>query len=379
MTRPHILTVSFPILVALAAIHACVVFGEGSTVIEQIADAQRRFRAPYNMIAVRWLPQDFRSEPYLMARSQNSPYGMPTSVPMINIGAADSSPSLFIRQGANRLIREYEAGRHRLPSELARRMRAYIDGAFDERDFRSVWYEMYSPHAFGDSDRTAATIHLYDATSSAGGVDRVAPIENWLQWTFPERAAGLHALIELLFAFQNYDPEVAPLDAFRNLLREAATYVDLFYVSKGIPTTIRLLTTKSRSKVFGNRQTYGFNVDTSAPPSGDGLVVMKIAGAEFVRRFGSHWPVWQRAYELERSPPNPLFEFAPLAHALNSRLGRSAVEYECTTDILRRGGSVGQGAHVPPITSLEQFPTLNSFLDGKFNGMMDRIETPLLF
>ena len=79
--------------------------------VEATADYQRTFQAPLNLIALRWEPV-IDGQQWLLARSQNSPFSVPTSVPMMHVGPEWGSPYRFIEKAAAELADEYSVGHH---------------------------------------------------------------------------------------------------------------------------------------------------------------------------------------------------------------------------------------------------------------------------
>lgn len=343
-------------------------------------DYQRTFRAPLNLIALRWGPVIEGQQWWLLARSQNSPYSVPTSVPMMHVGPEWSSPYKFIERAARELVNEYSSGHHRLEGALATKLRAGIERALASRDPRAVWYQIHLP-AGSYPLPVAATMRSYDSTRFAGAaVPWVkSGLEEWLEWEFPERANSPQtAHLELQFAFRNPLPEIRDLDAFDHLLREVGTYLDLFYVSREIPVVVRFLTTPARARVFHNPLTYGFEIDPAAPtpPS---LVVMKMTGKEFVSRFGTRLPTWQRMYPDVPLPPNALADPEPMRLAVTRKLNRGQRSYDCMQRLLANGSAVGMGVDEPPVFSLEEMPSFLHYLDGLFEALLDAADLPLLF
>ncbi len=347
--------------------------------VEATADYQRAFKAPLNLIALRWGPI-IDGQRWLLARSQNSPFSVPTSVPMLHVGPEWGSPHKFIERAASELTEEYRVGHHRLDDALAARLRASIESALASRDPRAIWYQIHLP-AGSFPLPVAATMRTYDSTVFAGSAvpSSKSALEEWLEWEFPERTTSPQtAHLELQFAFRNPLPEIRDLDAFDHLLREVGTYLDLFYVSRQIPVAVRFITTPSRARVFQNPLTYGFEKDEAAPTPAS-LFVMKMSGEEFVRRFGTSLPTWQRMYPDVSLPANPLADPEPMRSVVMRKLSRARRGYDCMRRILASGSPDGMGIDEPPVFSLEEMPTLLHYLGGRFEALFDAADLPLLF
>ena len=141
--------------------------------------------------------------------------------------------------------------------------------------------------------------------------------------------------MELQFAFRNPLPEIRDLDAFDQLLREVGSYLDLFYVSRSIPVSVRFITTLARARVFQNPLTYGFTKDEAEPEPMRAVVKRRVADAQ--RR------------------------------------------YDCMRQVLASGSALAMGFNEPPVFSLEEMPTLLHYLDGLFEALFDSADLPLLF
>lgn len=347
--------------------------------VQETAEYQRTFKAPLNLIALRWGPV-IDGEQWLLARSQNSPFSVPTSVPMMHVGPEWGSPYRFIEKAAKELADEYTVGHHRLDGALAAKLRGSIEGALASRDPRAIWYQIHLP-ADAFALPVAATMRAFDSTVFAESSVpwRKSPLEDWLNWEFPERATSPQtAHVELQFAFRNPLPEIRDLEAFDHLLREVGTYLDLFYVSRQIPVAVRFITTQARARVFQNSLTYGFAKD-SAAPTPESLFVLKMSGTDFVRRFGSRLPTWQGMYPDVALPPNALADPEPMRTVVKRKLGRAQRSYDCMRQILASGSPVGMGINEPPVFSLEEMPTLLHYLEGLFEALFDAADLPLLF
>jgi len=352
---------------------------EGDDWLAETVQSQRTFQAPLNLVALRWGPT-INGQQILLARSQTNPMGVPTSVPMINVGPDWGSPFKFIERAAKELINEYTGGNHRLEPVLLQKVRRSIEAALASRDPRAIWYQIHLP-AGAFPRPVAATMRAFDSTTfPASSIPLTkSPLEEWLDWDYPERSASPEmAHLELQFAFRNPLPQIRALDAFDHLLREIGSYLDLFYVSRAIPVLVRFITTPDRAKVFQNPVTYGFKKDEQAPTS-SALVVLKMSGEEFVRRFGTRLPTWQRMYPDVQLPPNALANSEPLRAALQRKLARAQRDHDCMQKVLAGGSPVGMGFNEPPVFSLEEMPTVLHYLDGLFEALFDAADLPLLF
>ncbi|MBY0372035.1 hypothetical protein K2X33_15225 [bacterium] len=323
--------------------------------IHERAELEGVYQASAGFLGVRWVKAADGSS-RVLARTQTNPFGAPTVCPFIQVASPGSVPELFIRAAAEQVAHEYESGRHPLDPELASWIRLRITQMLQARDPRAIWYEIHAPYPPEDPRRVAGTMLLFDATSSEA--KPLAPMETFLQWLFPERPA-VHGQVELLFTFKNSAVELEPLDA-RQLLREVGTYLDLFYLSRGIPVTVRLLTLPDRARVFRSAL-YGFQAEWQPKGAWD---VLKMDGSRLVERFGSHWPQWKQMYGLERGPANPLLDPRPLQTQIERRLARANAYFSCHGAITEQGQS---------------FSSVEAYLDGLFEAVLESEETPLLF
>jgi hypothetical protein len=371
---PYLLTVLFVLIGAVPQAAA-----EGDDWIHHTARLQRTFQAPQNLIALRWGPL-IDGQQVLLARSQTNPFFIPTSVPMMHVGLEGGSPFKFIEAAAKELIAEYTVGHHRLEPELATKIRVSIERALASRDLRAVWYQIHLPAGVPPRP-VAAAMRAYDSTVFPGSPipwER-SPLEEWLNWDFPERTnSPATAHVELQFALRSPLPEIRDLGAFDHLLREVGSYLDLYYVSRSIPVSLRFITTPGRARVFQNPFTYGFKKDEQAPALAS-LVVLKMSGQEFVRRFGTRLPTWRRMYPDVELPPNALADPDPMRAVVKRKLAHAQRSYDCMKQVLASGSSVGMGFNEPPVFFLEEMPTLLHYLDGLFEALFDVADLPLLF
>ncbi len=291
-------------------------------------------------------------------------------VPFISISSAESfyriwNPAMMKLQASYVHERAFEASI--LEETLAEIREETASGSE-----RAIFYGMQNPIATGPDDFLSAFVRLLDASDVPGESEVLMALEKILKWRAPERGKSEeHGIVELGLTLKLTGVNLRKLDSFYFIGKEIGTYVDLRFLQRGIPATVRLLADKETMEVFTDAENYGFTIEKTPKELGrKNDWILKQDGQEFVKRFGSRWQEWKIKLEMNELPLNPLSNPSEFRAAIANRYQGykryyQAVKATCDQNPGFRAATADDGVDC---TSIE------SFLDGWY-----RMDAPLLF